>query len=239
MLNIMTFNILNGNRRWGGAVASILAERADVVALQEVSHDAARAIGASLAVQYPHQAWRPAADFAGAGLLSRFPIIEDDTFLLSDRGFLCQHVRFQLRERATSYFNVHLKAPRLHVPAFRYDAAVRERELDELDARVARMSEPLIVSGDFNMTDRSPGYRRLTRLLRDAYRDAGRAPGWTFPNPPRRGLLRVPLWPVPFAIIRIDYIFHSAHFVAKRARVGDGDGSDHRPVIATLAYNEL
>jgi endonuclease/exonuclease/phosphatase (EEP) superfamily protein YafD len=71
-------------------------------------------------------------------------------------------------------------------------------------------------------------YLALTSRLRDAYRDVGWGMGFTFTRFRELGL---PMW-------RIDYVFHSPNLVATRAIVGDYGGSDHRPVIADLAFAE-
>lgn len=39
---------------------------------------------------------------------------------------------------------------------------------------------------------------------------------------------------IPFPLLRIDYIWHTADLAARRAYVGPDVGSDHRPVIAEL-----
>jgi endonuclease/exonuclease/phosphatase (EEP) superfamily protein YafD len=52
--------------------------------------------------------------------------------------------------------------------------------------------------------------------------------GFTFTRFRSIGL---PLW-------RIDYVLHSPDLVSLRAVVGDYGGSDHRPVMAELAFAE-
>jgi endonuclease/exonuclease/phosphatase family metal-dependent hydrolase len=37
-------------------------------------------------------------------------------------------------------------------------------------------------------------------------------------------------------VVRIDYVWHTRHFIATRAWVGGRTGSDHLPVIAELAW---
>ena len=92
--------------------------------------------------------------------------------------------------------------------------------------RVDQIEGPLVVLGDFNLTDQQSLYPALTRRLRDAHRDSGWGLGFTFTRFPSIGL---PMW-------RIDYVFHSTHLVAVRTTVGNYGGSDHRPVIADLAF---
>jgi len=233
---VMTFNLLGWNRRLGGAVASIAGADAGVVALQELTQSAAQVLGEELRPRYPYQALRPDTGFSGGGVLSRFPILWEEPLRLSERGHTCQHLALALPGRELHCFNVHLTAPRLRPWPLRYDATRREAETAALAQRLAGHPGPLVVMGDFNMTDRSAAYHRLARLLGDAFREAGAGPGKTFPHAPRIGPLRWPLWPAPYPIIRIDYIFHSREIATREAHLGDGDGSDHCPVIATLAF---
>jgi endonuclease/exonuclease/phosphatase (EEP) superfamily protein YafD len=232
----MTFNLLMLNRSYRGAAASIAHEAADIVALQELTELAAHDIGDRLRPQYPHQALRPAGGFSGSGVLSRFPILANEPFRLSQHGCFCQHLELALPERRLHFFNIHLKAPSIRLRPLRYDDSQRETEAAALAQRLAAHRDSVVVAGDFNMTERSGAYRRLSKLLRDSFREAGSGTGWTFPKPVRVGPVLVPVWPVPFPIFRLDYVFHSRDIEARRVHCGDGDGSDHRPVIATLAF---
>ena len=96
----------------------------------------------------------------------------------------------------------------------------------DLLSRIVEIDGPLIVIGDFNLTDQQSIYAPLTRHLRDSHRESGWGMGFTFTRFRRLGL---PMW-------RIDYVFHSSDLVALSSTMGDFGGSDHRPVIAKLAF---
>jgi len=234
---VMTFNLFALNRGFDGAAASIAGADADIVALQELSQQAAHALGERLSPRYPYQALRPDEELSGGGVLSRFPVVLEEPLRLSERGHTCQRLVLALPGRQLHCFNIHLMAPRLRPWLLRYDPSQREAEAAALAQRLAGHPGPLIVMGDFNMTDRSEAYRRLAHLLGDSFREAGSGPGRTFPHFARSGVLPLPRWPVPLPIIRIDYVFHSPDITARHAHRGDGDGSDHLPVIATLAFS--
>jgi endonuclease/exonuclease/phosphatase (EEP) superfamily protein YafD len=90
---------------------------------------------------------------------------------------------------------------------------------------VRRMgSRSFIVAGDFNSTPDSDLATRMRDLADDAWEAAGRGFGFTWPN----GLF-------PYPPIRIDHVFLSRDFGVLAARVGEGAGSDHRPVMADVA----
>ena len=73
-------------------------------------------------------------------------------------------------------------------------------------------------AGDFNLPPDSPMLAPLRRRFRDAFAEAGRGYGYTYPS-------RLP-W------VRIDHILAGRHWTIDRCRVGPDLGSDHRPLIA-------
>jgi endonuclease/exonuclease/phosphatase family metal-dependent hydrolase len=110
-------------------------------------------------------------------------------------------------------------------------------EIEELIPHITGVKDPILVMGDFNMTDQNPGYQLLTQVVRDAYREAGWGFGFTFPNPHRadRPLSLGPV-SVPAPLVRIDYIFHSAQLLSEQAHAICQGGSDHCYVVAQLSY---
>ena len=130
---------------------------------------------------------------------------------------LSQRVTIDLGGGRLRLFNVHLQPPRLggqlgggsllFVRSY-YDTSIQDEELARLLQEIDGAEGAVMVVGDFNMTERSPGYREITRRVVDAYRTAGRGLGNTFPDRAVRSV------PTPFALIRIDYVFHSREMKA-------------------------
>ncbi|MCI0335105.1 MAG: endonuclease/exonuclease/phosphatase family protein [Planctomycetes bacterium] len=80
---------------------------------------------------------------------------------------------------------------------------------------------PLVVIGDFNATEHSLVYKQLRDSgLRSAHDDRGRGYATTWPNN---------RWRLP--PIRIDQAFLSPDVECLRVAEGQGEGSDHRPII--------
>lgn len=98
-----------------------------------------------------------------------------------------------------------------------------QRRLDELLAGAAEEAGlPVVLAGDFNLSDRAQGYRVLT----ETYRDAMRAGTWasdTYDLHVWRALL-----------LRIDHLFVPAGWCAQRASTFDVPGSDHDGIAATV-----
>ncbi len=100
--------------------------------------------------------------------------------------------------------------------------------------RAAEETIPVIITGDFNMTPYTEDHQRMQADgYIDAFQVAGRGLGYTFPNGSAWG----GSWRFVPPLLRLDYVFYDAHWTALDARVlARSGGSDHYPMIATLAY---
>jgi vancomycin resistance protein VanJ len=89
---------------------------------------------------------------------------------------------------------------------------------------LAAMPRPLVVAGDLNAAEESQVVQALLQTgLRDAFSAAGRGYGYTYGHA-MRGL----------DFLRIDHILVSADIAIANSVVGQGQASEHRPVIADL-----
>jgi endonuclease/exonuclease/phosphatase family metal-dependent hydrolase len=83
----------------------------------------------------------------------------------------------------------------------------------------------VIVCGDFNDTPVSYVYNKFSRLLKDAFIEAGSGTGTTF-----RG---------NFPYVRIDYLFYSPPFKAQHYHTDKVDLSDHYPLVTDIRIHEM
>ncbi len=97
---------------------------------------------------------------------------------------------------------------------------IRASQADTLAARIASSPHPVLVCGDFNDTPASWAYRRISRGLRDSFREAGNGYGYTY-----RGF---------FNLLRIDYMLHSPSMECVEYLSPGFDNSDHNPVAVKL-----
>lgn len=237
-LRVMTYNIHAGHNDLDATAATIRAERADIVALQEVDvHwdarsnfvDQATSLADKLGMQVrfapiyslPGAAGAPRREY-GVALLSRLPIrsfrnhpltrlstVQEGTPPSPAPGFL--EVALDMGGTTLHVFNTHLD--------YRADPAVRRTQVAETVAIIGDGSAPTLLFGDFNAPPSAPELQPLFARLRDAWL-ASPAEGLTYPAD------------VP--VKRIDYVLTSRHFRVQSARVPAAQTSDHRPVVVEL-----
>ncbi|MCA9911398.1 MAG: endonuclease/exonuclease/phosphatase family protein [Anaerolineae bacterium] len=218
-LTLLTFNVSKDNRDFEGIARTVRAVGADVVALQEITPAAALYLEAALADEYPYQALHPADSYPGQGILSQYPLQDDDYWQI-ELGH--QRVTLNIDDRQVALYSVHPVHPFLPERGF-FNTEPRAREINDILLRVEGETIPAIVAGDFNMSDQTDDYFKITNALRDAFRARGSGFGFTFPS-----------W-IPIA--RLDYVFTSDAIAAIDAHVWSSNGgSDHFPLVVSLAF---
>ena len=219
-LRMVTFNVFPANPTLDQVQEWILAEDADLVLLQEVA-----APLADLVETYPYQN----SEYLGSGnaVFSRLPILENEEFALA--GVLQQRLMLDVAGRNLVVYNVHLMMP-LNTDEslpllLRYDERVRNQQIRDLLGRVQQEVDPVIVSGDFNMSEYSPIYQTLSAVLSDAYRTVSWGMGHTWPGGASEELgdFLPPLF-------RLDYVWYRGAIRARTVQIGERLGSDHLPL---------
>lgn len=228
LLTVYTHNLHVMNDDLQPAADDIRASGADVVALQELTQTAADFLAAELADIYPYQALYPVGETtAGAGILSKWPLSGVETW---------ETVMLELRATVAwpggdfAFYNLHPPPPRWFLRVF--DASDRRRALDESLRRAAAEPLPVVLAGDFNLTDQTQDYQTILGAgFQDAFREAGWGLGLTFAD----FSYLSPLLAVAPPFIRIDYVFADETFTPVEAQVGAAAGSDHYALRAVLA----
>jgi endonuclease/exonuclease/phosphatase (EEP) superfamily protein YafD len=232
-ITVMSFNVLHSNQAYDAIARSVRAAAPDVVGFQELTPTSARAIADALTADYPYGTLQSLEPGRSAGLLSRFPITTAEWMPLPPLD-ITLHAMIEVQGKPVHIFVVHLSANNFFdYPLAESLALIHERyqrradEVARLQDVIADLTEPVLLMCDCNLTDTSEAYSHLRVFLHDSFREAGWGWGHTF-QPAH----------VPMPLQRLDYVWHSDEFVAVQAYVGEGAGSDHRPVVATLKMSQ-
>ncbi len=188
-----------------------------------------------------HRALAPRRDYTGVGMWSRFPIVDVAVFPPAYRGAnLSQRVRIDVEGTIVTVYNVHLNAPvnarwepspnPLDLLAI-YQRGTRSERVGAILADAQAQPGPVLLAGDFNLTDRTYDYRRLADQLTDVFAATGWGLGATFPAPESTRRLVGLVSP----LIRIDYVWAGRDVSPRAARVVEAAGSDHLGLVARLA----
>ncbi|MBI1375354.1 MAG: hypothetical protein GC159_21770 [Phycisphaera sp.] len=225
-VKVMSINLLMINHDVDGILDEVARENPDVIMLQEYTAHWHTAFHTRLGEDYPYFAGIHQEDSFGSAIYSRVPFTERPVTEMKLGEMKMPQVRavIEIDGLPVALYNVHLLPPR-SLSYTRY----QHRQFADLLERLRDEPRPVVLAGDFNFTGSSPMARDLDiRGYADTHDLAGVGVDATWPV---KGSMRY--WPVPG--LRIDHVFLSDHLTATSHRTGYGAGSDHRPVITTIA----
>ncbi|MBE0596460.1 MAG: endonuclease/exonuclease/phosphatase family protein [Desulfuromonadales bacterium] len=225
-LKVMTYNVWSENRQVAAMARLIRQEQPDIILLQEIRSRQFTELRHVLTETDPDVAYFAYDPQLLQAVISRHPVEQLES--LRRRG-QAQKVEITTHVGKVTVLNVHPLRQGGWKRRYRQIAALLEEEiLPETGA--------VILAGDFNVNDHSQLYRRVTRHLSDAHRQAGFGFGFTFPSSEVNRFGRLPLPP----LIRIDHIFYNEFFTARATRtLAQSGGSDHYPVVTELIPRQL
>lgn len=217
-VRLFSTNVMAWQTSTKGIVDEILAEGADVVAVQELSPIWSEAFATpAFVAAYPYRIERVRTDAAGSGIYARQPLGDPD--VLETPSMPIARATITIDGRAVRLYSVHVLPPA-------HAAWVDEwnRGLSAIQEAAQQETLPVILAGDFNATQHSAWYGRfLGAGWRSSHDACGRPLATTWPN----GVLPIPP-------VRLDHVFLSRELACVSIAEGVGEGSDHRPVIVAL-----
>lgn len=235
-LRVMTFNTGLDVSNPKAIETVILKEGADIVVLQEVSVLLSEKLRNGSNNYYPHQVNTASETTV---LLSRYPIIDHGWFKSDHSERATLYAKIEWQGELLHVFAVHplpadvtFYSPDLPIPLGVSDVRPQQ-QIRAVKDYAQGLSGPVLLMGDFNMSEQAAVYQELTELFQDAYRQAGWGFGHTFPY-----RLQVEKLYIGTPLLRLDYIFHSDVLQTTQAHVGCGGGSDHCYVRADLVIIE-
>lgn len=240
-VRVLTFNVHAPNVDPGPLLALVQDARPDLIVLQEVTTNYAEAMDSAISGEYPFSIMAGLeTEHEGAASWSRLPLVEQESFQLSELGNVLHRARVSTGTGEVWLYNVHLSNPidldedgsRL-AALRRFDDSRRDRELRSLVNQTSGLTVPFILAGDLNISAGSHAYREFPPEWRDDFSDVGRGFGHTFPSP-ADDQESDDWFVIPFPLLRIDYIVTSPHVQVQSAWTQELRGSDHYAVIADL-----
>ncbi|HEU4654033.1 MAG TPA: endonuclease/exonuclease/phosphatase family protein [Steroidobacteraceae bacterium] len=218
---LVTFNIWHHNSEVARVARFLEHSDADVLVIQEATAMQARQLQQRL-TSYRYALLDGTID-DGTIVFSRWPIDDAQYLELADRGARAASLSLRWRDRSVQILGVHL-----HWPLGRRVSKFRNAELHGLANLAANeTARPLLVAGDFNITQWSSYYQQFVKdsTLSDADWGQGLQASW----PSVLGPLG----------ISIDHCLHSGHWDVIATRTGPELGSDHLPVIVDLQLRAM
>jgi endonuclease/exonuclease/phosphatase (EEP) superfamily protein YafD len=209
-LKVASFNTLVTNQNHAALIATIKAMNADVIALVEFDYYKS-AVLTALKSEYPYGYDCVTLNNCEMAILSKVPLTDFDA-----RG-MWEGPGYISAKLGAEFGNVTLFA--VHTTRFPHSAS-QFRQINAMVKRVEEVSGRTILMGDFNATP----FSRITQTVVAS-----------------AGLIRqtnLPTWPATYGApqLAIDHIFTSPDIRSlSREQIGDNAGSDHFPVMMTLA----
>ncbi len=217
-LRIATFNVLSANTRHADTVRWIRETDPALIFLPEV--DPAWAIGLRpLRESHPHVIEHIVEGNFGFALYSKLPVLSHE--IIPCGALELPLLKAVLRGSAGDFT---LLGAHPVPPASAFWAGERDIFLRIIADETAKTEGVVIVAGDLNATPWSHGMKPLFAAgLKDSARGYGAGSTWMRGNP----LLAIP----------IDHIlFRDDGVICRKRWIGPDLGSDHRPVVADLAW---
>ncbi|MEN0021131.1 MAG: endonuclease/exonuclease/phosphatase family protein, partial [Planctomycetota bacterium] len=230
-LRVGTVNVLGSNTRFDAMTNELRSMRADVWGVQECTAAWADAIEREHCdeqASFDRVAWPGGGGIAlWASAELQAPAIA--ALDVGEAGLPFVRAELELDGRPIALYVIHVLPP-LRLSEF----LRREATFDALLKHLAAERLPSVVVGDLNATVGAPRCRRMRSL---GYRDAASMAGlglqstWSAGAHPRYGGA---LGLLPG--LRLDRIWISDELTAISVEIGEGPGSDHRPVLAQLGW---
>lgn len=218
-------------------VKLIEREKPDIIFLQEIVQKHIERTFTWLKTDYPYQIGIPPV-----GILSKYPIVSSEILHLAGHAETQQRAIIKLNQQEIVIYNMQATGPWfkrynilpfLKIPVYKYGQ--RGPEIQDLVQRVEQETLPVIVAGDFNMTDETQDYYNVQKVMQDSFLKSGFGFGFTWPHGwPLKLLVKTSNLRLNYPVCRIDYIWYSKHWGAKSSSVLEATESDHLPVEAEL-----
>ncbi len=221
---ILTSNVLTPNRNGAGLLALVREHQPDLLVTLESDGWWEEQLD-QLLDDYPHTIKCPLDNLYGMHVYSRLPLAESTIEFLVEDDVPSMHTLVHLP--AGDSVRMHFLHPAPPSPTENAASSERDAELVMVARSVANNPGPVIVTGDLN----DVAWSETTRLFQ-------RISGLLDPRI-GRGMFNTFHAKYPWLRWPLDHVFHSTHFKLVKLQRLRGYGSDHFPLLATLALQPV
>lgn len=218
-VTILASNVKQSNRDFGALIDLIKAEKPEIATALEVDQEWTDELHAALKDDYAHWVTVPKDNSYGMVLMSKLPLSETQVreLLVED----VPSIRTTVRNADGQEWRLYIVHPEPPVP--NHDTKGRDGEIAMIGIEASKDDMPAIVTGDLNDVAWSTTTRRFQRLSGLLDPRVGRG----FYNTFHAGI-PIMRWP-------LDHLFHDAEFRLIRLSCLRNIGSDHFPIMFSLA----
>ena len=219
-IKIIYANVFTSNTRTDRFNKMIGREKPDIIVLSEINDRWVEQLS-YLESEFIFSRKFPRADNFGLGLYSKIPLNEFNKLYLSPARIPALRATFHLNNQPITLLGIH-PLPPVNKPYF----DDRNEQLKQAAEEIIRITNPVILIGDFNTTGWSPYFRELIQRtgLKDSRNGFGLQPTWpTFIQP---------------LLIQVDHCLVSPEIIIEDRRTGPDIGSDHYPIIVEVGFEK-
>ncbi len=226
-VTVLSWNLQHGSKPPTETVTDLQAASADMIGLEELDTETSLAIEGdpTITARYPYRVMRPQHGVWGVGFLSRFPIVEENSFTLPSTI----EATVETPQGGVHVITCHSYPASMTgglLSPLSFDPTERDRQIALLRTRIQAVQSAgprLLVVGDFNTSPSESEYRVLTAGLRDSWVEVGEGPGWTW----RPGRLEF----AGMGFLRIDLQLTSGSIRPSSLRIDCSHRSDHCQLV--------
>jgi endonuclease/exonuclease/phosphatase (EEP) superfamily protein YafD len=222
-IRLFDANVAQNNFDLRSIAKEIAAEQPDLIALEELTPAGLSSLSRTGVLHgYRWQIIRSATGARGMALWSRWPAN-------SLHAWMNLNGQYEIDGwiRPPGARSVRVNVIHVYAPVGSDQPTLWREQLDAVKSHLQAERGPLIVAGDFNATaDVKPFNAILGLHLSDTAVQSGQ--GWRMTWP------RDQSWVIPY--LRIDHVLISNGLTVTSFHLGNGHGSDHHPLVVTLAF---
>lgn len=234
-LSVMSYNLYFRNQYPLQSISNIVANKPDVLALQELTPNWKQQLDKALGSTYPYKKCIAINGTHGIGVYSKYPI--SDYQILKNPGTkpFAQSMTINVKGTSIQFINIHLASPAValenpdnFISLLKSNYELRQWQMSEVKEHIAeekRNFKTRLLVGDLNTTQYEPLFREILYDWVNLFDESGKGGEFTFPNSGHY---------MPF--LTLDYILLQGQVEGIDMEVIAGGSSDHLALLGKVQF---